>query len=116
MRGVLSSIHHSSFRIHHYFRNPPPRQAFTTQTQREPEPGFIRRARALKPYDDKNGKRTSRIEDETMHQIPARILATVLCLCSFTHAATAQQPAAQQPKKTQARKAAEADPMAEVRR
>lgn len=55
-----------------------------------------------------------------MNRNPARLLATVLCLCSLPHAAVAQQPAAsQQPKKTQTRKkaaAAEADPMAEVRR
>ena len=50
----------------------------------------------------------------------ARLLATVLCLCTLPHTAAAQQPAAQQqqPKKTQTKKkaAAEADPMAEVRR
>jgi hypothetical protein len=57
-----------------------------------------------------------------MNRNSARTLATVLCLCTLPHAALPQQPAAaaqqQQPKKTQARKtaAAEADPMAEVRR
>ncbi|HKG13837.1 MAG TPA: hypothetical protein VKB12_10875 [Pyrinomonadaceae bacterium] len=56
-----------------------------------------------------------------MNRNSARLLATVLCLCSLPHAAAAQQPAAaqqQQPKKTQTKKkaAAEADPMAEVRR
>jgi hypothetical protein len=55
-----------------------------------------------------------------MNRNSARLLATVLCLCALPHAAPAQQPAAQQqqPKKTQPRKkaAAEADPMAEVRR
>ena len=56
-----------------------------------------------------------------MNRNPARLLAAVLCLCSLAHSAAAQQPAAppqQQPKKTETRKkaAAEADPMAEVRR
>ncbi len=51
-----------------------------------------------------------------MNRPPARILATVLCLCSVAHAAVPQQPATQQPKKTQPKKTADADPMAEVRR
>lgn len=55
-----------------------------------------------------------------MNKTPARLLATVLCLCTLPHASSAQQPAApkQQPKKSQTKKtaAAEADPMAEVRR
>ncbi|HVF67080.1 MAG TPA: hypothetical protein VM914_05435 [Pyrinomonadaceae bacterium] len=56
-----------------------------------------------------------------MNRNSARLLAAVLCLCSLPHAALPQQPAAspqQQPKKTQTKKkaAAEADPMAEVRR
>lgn len=55
-----------------------------------------------------------------MNRNPARIFSAALCLCTLTHAAIAQQPAAQpqQPKKTQTKKkaAAEADPMAEVRR
>ncbi|HEV7889775.1 MAG TPA: hypothetical protein VGP08_04010 [Pyrinomonadaceae bacterium] len=56
-----------------------------------------------------------------MNRNSARLLAAVLCLCAVPHAAAAQQPAAQpqQPKKTQTTKkkpAAEADPMAEVRR
>ena len=52
-----------------------------------------------------------------MNRTPARILATMLCLCSLSHVAVAQQPA-RQPKKTPAKKpAADAvDPMAEVRR
>src|SRR5215213_1261845 len=67
------------------------------------------------------GSEPSRTEGETMNRNSARLLATVLCLCSLPHAAAAQQPAAaqqQQPKKTQTKKkaAAEADPMAEVRR
>jgi hypothetical protein len=50
-----------------------------------------------------------------MNRTPARLLATMLCLCSLSHATIAQQPA-QQPKKTQPKKAADSDPMAEVRR
>jgi hypothetical protein len=52
-----------------------------------------------------------------MNRTPARLLATVLCLCSISHAAVAQQPAPQQqPKKSPTKKTVEADPMAEVRR
>lgn len=56
-----------------------------------------------------------------MNRNSARLLAAVLCLCAVPHAAAAQQPASpqqQQPKKAQTTKkpAAEADPMAEVRR
>lgn len=51
-----------------------------------------------------------------MSRNPARLLAAVLCLCTLSHAAAAQQ---QPPKKVQTKKkpaAAEADPMAEIRR
>ncbi len=53
-----------------------------------------------------------------MNRKSARLLAAVLCLCTLPHAAAGQQPAAQQPKRSQTKKkaAAEADPMAEVRR
>jgi hypothetical protein len=51
-----------------------------------------------------------------MNRTSARLLATVLCLCSIPHAAAAQQPPPQQPKKSTTKKAAEADPMAEIRR
>ena len=53
-----------------------------------------------------------------MNRNTARLLSTALCLCALASSAAARQ-SAQQPKKTPARKpaaAAEADPMAEVRR
>jgi hypothetical protein len=51
-----------------------------------------------------------------MNRTPARLLASVLCLCFIPHAAAARQSAPQQPKKTTTKKTAEADPMAEIRR
>ena len=50
-----------------------------------------------------------------MNRNAARILTTALYLCTIAPPATAQQPA-QQPKKSPTKRAAEADPMAEVRR